>query len=883
MAAAPPLVEAGGACVWERGEALDRPKYRWEWTEPDAAAEAALAAGLGLPRLVARLLVARGWTDPGEARRFLEAGEASFHDPWRMKGMGEAVERIRRALRDGERIRVYGDYDADGVCATALMIRLLGRLGANFDTYIPHRVREGYGLNKAAVDQAAEAGVRLIVTVDNGISAVEEIAYARERGIDVVVTDHHEPPDVLPEAVALVNPKQADCPYPFKGLCGAGVAFKLAHALLGRPETAYADVAAIGTVADLMPLVDENRAIVRIGLERMRQAASPGIRALAETGGFAPEELNSGRIAFGLAPRLNAGGRLETADDAVRLLVTKHADEAAALARELDRLNRERQRLVDRTVAEAEERLQAEAAVRGGALPGVLVASDAAWSTGVVGLVAARLTERYVRPAVVLAEDEATGLCRGSARSVEGFDLHAALTACRDLLEHFGGHRTAAGLTVRRERLAELARRLEELADAWLRPEDRVPRKRADVVCTADELTLEAVERLALLEPFGQANPPPLVVLRHAVVKEVRAIGAEGQHLRLTVEQGGCRLEAVGFGMGDLLPWLAPGVAVDLLAAPSVNEWQGVRRVQLQVQDLRYAGLQVLDRRGERLSGERMDALLRAAPDACALLCDTEREAAAWRSRLPEGVPVFSYEALVRSPWGETGTEAAAGAVAPAGVPGEACRTEAAPGVRDGLRCGHPDGNGCGAQDGVRAIRHLVLAGLPAGAEEAEALDSLLGGMDALETVHVHAGTRPVRPPAWALPEREHFREAYIHFRARESWPDAPDGFLREVADRIGWPLSVVRVMRDVFAELGFLRVADGRVTMVPSPPKRDLTESVRYRTARRRWMGERLAVLPSEALREWVREARASPDGRGIGPAPADRWAPEPRPREHA
>ena len=808
---------------------MDRPRYRWEWTEADAAAEAALAESLKLPRLVARLLAARGWTSPEEARLFLEAGEDAFHDPWTMKDMGEAVERIRKALRDGERMLVYGDYDADGVCASALMIRLLRRLDATFDVRIPNRLREGYGLNREAVDRAAEDGFRLIVTVDNGISAVEEIAYARERGIDVVVTDHHEPPAVLPEAVALVNPKRADCPYPFKGLSGAGVAYKLAHALLGRHETAFADLAAIGTVADLMPLMDENRALVRIGLERLRESASPGLRALAEACGFDPGSLSSGRIAFGLAPRLNAGGRLESADGAVRLLVTEREEEAAQLARELDRLNRERQLLVERTVAEAEERIAREAARRGGEPPGFLVVADATWNPGVVGLVAAKLAEKYMRPALVLAEDAETGLCRGSARSVGEFDMYAALADCADLLDHFGGHRAAAGLAVRRERLGKLAARLEALAEERLAPEDRIPRKKADVRCTADELTLEAAQQLAKLEPFGQGNPAPVLVLRDAAVRSARAVGADGKHLKLTLEQGGCTLEAIGFDMGDLLPWLAPGVSVDLLGTAAVSEWQGTRQVQLQLKDIRYAGMQVLDRRRERLTETRMAELLGAAPEGCALLCDSAMEAEAWRRRLPEGVPVFSYEEL-------------AGLFAAQGTGRDPTDETAAAG-------GPP-----------RAVRHLVLAGLPEGGAEAEATARLLAGLEDLAAVHVHAGTRPPGAPDRpdrGVPDRRHFAEAYALFRAKGAWPDDPEGFLREVSGRIGWPLSVVRVMQDVFEELGFLRVENGWVTMEPSPAKRDLSESARYRESRHRWTGERLARLPAEALAEWMRQAR--------------------------
>lgn len=746
-----------------------------------------------------------------------------------MKDMGEAVERIRRALRDGERLLVYGDYDADGVCASALMIRLLRRLDAAFDVRIPNRMREGYGLNREAVDRAAEDGFRLIVTVDNGISAVEEIAYARERGIDVVVTDHHEPPVVLPEAVALVNPKRADCPYPFKGLSGAGVAYKLAHALLGRHETEFADLAAIGTVADLMPLLDENRALVRIGLERLREAASPGLKALAEACGFDPAALSSGRIAFGLAPRLNAGGRLESADGAVRLLVTERKEEAARLARELDRLNRERQQLVERTLAEAEELVVREAVRRGGEPPGFLTVSDASWNPGVVGLVAARLAEKYNRPALVLAEDAETGLCRGSARSAGDFDLHAALTVCADLLEHFGGHRAAAGLTVRREILEELASRLAALAEERLLPEDRVPRKKADIQCTADELTLEAAEQLTKLEPFGQGNPAPVLVMRDVAVRSARAVGADGKHLKLTLEQGGFTVEAIGFDMGELLPWLAPGVVVDLLGTAAVSEWQGTRQVQLQLKDIRYAGMQVLDRRRERLTETRMAGLLGTAPDGCALVCDSALEAEAWRRRLPEGVPVFCYADLASAVTvQETGRD----------------RTDET----------------AAAGGSLPAVRHLVLAGLPEGGAEAEATARLLAGLEDLASVHVHAGTRPPGTPDRTdrgVPDRKDFAEAYALFRAKGAWPDAPDSFLREVSERIGRPLAVVRVMQDVFEELGFLRVENGWVTMEPSPAKRDLSESVRYREARHRWTGERLARLPAEALAEWMRQAR--------------------------
>ncbi|MDG0813672.1 DHH family phosphoesterase [Cohnella rhizosphaerae] len=310
-------------------------------------------------------------------------GLRDLHDPYLLLGMDRAVARIRQAIDGSERIRVYGDYDADGVTSTALMHRLLSRLGADFDTYIPHRSKEGYGLNLPAIDKAAEAGVKLIVTVDNGISAIEQIAYAATLGIDVVVTDHHEPPAVLPNAaVAIVNPKQPGCPYPFKELTGSAVAFKLAHAMLGEPDLAFADVAAIGVVADLMPLTGENRAIVKLGLEEMNARPSPGIKALAQISGAEPGRLTSGRVAFGLAPRLNAGGRLAEADTALRLLITADQREAELLAAELDMLNQERQQLVEDTLIQADAAWQAIAAAHGGTGPAVIVVAGGGLERG---------------------------------------------------------------------------------------------------------------------------------------------------------------------------------------------------------------------------------------------------------------------------------------------------------------------------------------------------------------------------------------------------------------------------------------------------------------------------------------------------------------------
>ncbi|WP_176220802.1 single-stranded-DNA-specific exonuclease RecJ [Cohnella massiliensis] len=803
--------------------------YRWDLgtTDEDRAAE--LARKLKLPLLVARLLVSRGLSSPEAAAAFLGEGTDEFHDPFGMKHMDKAVERIRRALRDGERILVYGDYDADGVTSTALMIRLLRRLNGQFDTYIPHRSLEGYGLNLPAVDRAKENGVTLIVTVDNGISAVEQIAYAGSLGIDVVVTDHHEPPAVLPEAVALVNPKQADCGYPFKGLSGAGVAFKLAHALLGRMEPELADVAAIGTVADLMPLVGENRALVRLGLERMNAAPTPGVRALASISGAEPGQLSSGRIAFGLAPRLNAGGRLERADGAVRLLVTEDENEAGELALRLDELNVERQRLVDETVEAAEHMWQERVQELSGRAPEVIAIAGRGWNAGIAGLVAAKMVERHYKPAIILAEDEATGLCKGSARSIDGFDLYAALTECAEWMEHFGGHQAAAGLTMRREHLADLEREMSRLARERILPDDWTPKKKADLVCGAAELTLEAAEALKRLEPFGNANPAPRLAVRGAFVTEARAIGKEGKHLRLVAEAEGRRLETVGFGMGEEAGRLLPDVSVDLLGELSVNEWNGRSRVQLVLQDWRFDAFPVYDCRKERdfVQGVR----LRAKEEGrCLVLCasaEAKRELLA----AEEAGRTGAVYALYRE-W--TAGEAAAGE-ASGSEPSAAAASEADIGSETEKR----------QQDAVR----LVLAGLPQSREDAEGLKSALSAeRRPIEAVYIYAAPAGSGARIRAFPDRQQFGRVYTLFRKQAKWIDGPDGFLRQVSEAVGWPLSVVRMMQDVFAELGFLTVDRSNVTVHASPPRRELDQSPRYR--REKEYGE-LAALGSLGSRE--------------------------------
>nr|WP_306220203.1 single-stranded-DNA-specific exonuclease RecJ [Cohnella sp. WQ 127256] len=757
--------------------------------------------------MVAGVLAGRGWTSLEETAAFLHHDMDHLLDPFEMKGMAEAVERISRAIRDGERIRVYGDYDADGVTSTALMMRLLKQLGASFDTYIPHRSREGYGLNLGAIDLAVEAGVQLLITVDNGISAVEQIAYATHRGIDVIVTDHHEAPEILPIAIALVNPKQKDCPYPFKGLCGAGVVFKLAHAMLGHPVKEYADLAAIGTIADLMPLTGENRIIARLGLEQMRQRPIAGIRALAKVSNVNPEDLNSGRIGFSLAPRLNAGGRLAHADVALKLLTAMDDEEAEKLAIELDGLNSERQALVEQTVIEADDMWQSQCADAGGVQRNVIVLAKEGWNAGIAGLVASKLVERYYRPVIILALDVVTGLCKGSARSIEGFDLYAALTECASLLEHYGGHQAAAGMTISQESVGELADRLHNLAEQWLSKEDWQPKRRVDLGITLADITIKAVDQLASLEPFGNGNPTPRIMIRDVLIQSSRTMGKEGNHLRITVEQSGQSIDVVAFGMGEHKDRLAPGLFIDLLGELSINEWNGNRKVQMMFQDFRSQKLRVTDRRKDQKSWTGIEGHVLNKPQTDFVIC------CASTTLYKEASSRFGQSEIVVSLYKDSGN------------------------------------------DQLHGRRHFILLGLPTSDQEVRALKQWLSLERGLESVTVfseqdasHKITEKV-----TFPERQHFAEVYAMCRKRVTWLDSPDGFMQETAMVCERPLSTIRMMHEVFIELGFISVSGASRKIVSDPPRKGLEESERYRKARELATDLSLTEMSTEELQNWI------------------------------
>ncbi|MDQ7793093.1 MAG: single-stranded-DNA-specific exonuclease RecJ [bacterium] len=564
---------------------LPRPRPVWVVAPADPEAVGRLRAELGIGRVLATVLAGRGLQDPVEAHRFLHAGLEDLHDPLAMAGMSAAVERIARAARSRERVTVYGDYDVDGLAALTMLVECLGRLGADVDFYVPDRLREGYGINAAALRELAGRGVRLVVTVDSGISAVEEAELAAELGLDLIVTDHHPPGPQLPRARAVLNPRREGCPYPCKHLAGVGVAFKLVQALLaGGGWEDYLELVALGTVADVVPLVEENRLLVRAGLDALARTRRPGLRALLATTRLAGETITPGHVAFALGPRINAAGRVGQGGTAIRLLLATDAAEADHLAAQLERDNRERQALEARVLAEAE----AMVAGRGGEIPLCLVLADQSWHPGVLGISASKLVERYHRPVVLLALEG--NRARGSARSIGAFNILAALQSCAGILERFGGHPAAAGLLLPADRLGELAMRLEELARTRLSPADLVPTLAVDAEVEPAEIDLLLAEELARLGPCGYGNPTPVLAMRGAALLDCRAVGGDGAHLRLHLGTSPGPLTAIAFGMGERRHRFGQAAAVDLAFTPQRNAWNGRQTVSLHVRDLAVPG-----------------------------------------------------------------------------------------------------------------------------------------------------------------------------------------------------------------------------------------------------------------------------------------------------
>jgi len=573
-------------------------KYRWEiprWDE-----EWLKVIEKKISPLLAQTLWARGIYNWVEIEEILYQNN-NYYDPLLFKDMDKSVERIYQAIIQSENILVYGDYDADGVTSTALLYLVLRKLAAKVDYYIPNRFLEGYGLNREAIEWAKKNNFQLIITVDTGISAVEEINFANSLNIDVIITDHHEPPTILPKALAIINPKLPNCTYPFRHLAGVGVTWKLAHALLGRLPLEYLSLVVIGTIADIVPLTNENRVIVKNGLTNFRdnlEEQFTGIKALLESAGINDKEITTNTVGFLIAPRINAGGRLDTANLAVRLLLSKSLTEAIPLARELEELNKERQRIVDEIFTEVIKKITED-----DHNSPVLIIAGENWNTGVIGIVASRVLERFYLPVIILSIDPATNMAKGSARSIENFNIYEALDSTRDLLEHFGGHKAACGLTIKTENILELKERLKTFAENHLTPDDYIPLIRIDAKAELKEVNIDNIKELQQLAPFGIGNSKPRILIENVLVTNIYQIGKNKEHLKLTLEQEGIFLEALWFRNNNS-SLIGATFLANVVGQLELNNWNNIISPQIIIDDMEIISHIIYDKRNLTVKNE---------------------------------------------------------------------------------------------------------------------------------------------------------------------------------------------------------------------------------------------------------------------------------------
>ena len=555
--------------------------------EPDQQFVQDLASATGLPINVLKILINRKINTPEAVDRFLNPKMSDLKDPFTMVGMKKGIERVTKALFNNEKIVIYGDYDVDGITATALLYMVLNKLGGQVDFYLPNRLTEGYGLSKEGIDEAKRKGVSLIITVDTGITAVEEIAYANSIGIDVIVTDHHEPGEGMPNAFTIINPKQAECTYESE-LSGVGVAFKFAQALyqsLNQDEAElkeHLDLVALGTAADIVPLVNENRTLTKFGIRQIARTTKPGLKSLTFVSGLMGKDISTGQVVFILAPRINALGRLGDAGQAIRLLSTKDERVAAEIARKLDSENRRRKEIDEKTLHEALN--QMDEVVDIDVDKAIVLAGDE-WHQGVIGIVASRLVERYHLPTVMISVVNGEG--KGSARSIPGFHLCEALKECEHLLIRYGGHKYAAGLSIKPNNVERFREKFVEVSNRILSDEDIVPKLHIDLEIELSYIDDSFMHTLEQFAPFGPQNMRPVFLTRNCeVTAQPYVVG--NNHLKMRVRKGEAEFDVIGFGFGDMARLISSrGCLVDIVYVVEYNTYNNVTRKQIRVKDIR--------------------------------------------------------------------------------------------------------------------------------------------------------------------------------------------------------------------------------------------------------------------------------------------------------
>ncbi|KUP07300.1 recombinase RecJ [Bacillus coahuilensis m2-6] len=772
-------------------------KSRWLVKEAPEQIVQTLQQELSVSSIIAKLLYNRGIKDSDTARSFLWSEKQEFHDPFLLKGMDIATDRIKRSIELGEAILVFGDYDADGVTSTSVLLSTLRDLGAEADFYIPNRFNEGYGPNENAFRWAYEMGYSLIITVDTGIAAIHEAAVAKELGLDLIITDHHEPGPELPDALAIIHPKLPNSNYPFHELAGVGVAFKVAHALYGHVPEHLLDLVTIGTIADLVPLFGENRSLVKRGLKKLQSTNRPGLQALCKVAGTTVDKLNEEGVGFTIGPRLNAIGRLSDADPAVDLLLTDDMEEAIAIAEEIDQMNKERKNIVSTITEEAIEMVETQFQLEDHS---VLVLAKEGWNPGVVGIVASRLVDRFYRPTIVLGIDSEKGIAKGSARSIVGFDLFQNLSTMRELLPHFGGHPMAAGMTLNIEDVNELRARLNTLAKETLTEEDFVPLTEVDTHVTLDEVSLKSIEELDLLSPYGMGNPKPKFVIDNVHIGNMKKIGGNGNHLKLNVIHNGTSLDGIGFHLGELTEQLSPVSQISLMGELAINEWNSMKKPQLFIKDIKVNDWQLFDVRGLKQDKWVHDAL------------NKEALFISFGEDVSEKVGLSSIEknVVITNELDVKAIEEKYTTVVFLTIPTKENL------IRDVLNHLKPE----------RVYAHFYT-----------------DGTDYFST----------------MPTRDHFKWYYGFLSKRGQFDLMKHG--GQLAAHKGWTKDTIDFMSQVFFELNFVTIEDGLLSLNPDKLKKDLSDSRSYRQKQALFKLEQELVYSSiTELKRWFDEQLKEP-----------------------
>ncbi|UFT97886.1 single-stranded-DNA-specific exonuclease RecJ [Radiobacillus kanasensis] len=732
-----------------------------------------------------QLLRQRNVKTEAEADAFLHPQLSQLHDPGLLHDIDLAVERVKQAIENEEKILVFGDYDADGVSSTSVMMEALRELGASCDFYIPNRFTEGYGPNEKAFQEAKENGFSLIITVDTGIAAVYEAEVAKQLGLDLIITDHHEVQEELPDAYAIVHPKCSEN-YPFHELAGVGVAFKFAEHLLGYFPKQLLDLVVIGTIADLVPLVDENRVLAYYGLQAISRTKRPGLIALKDICKI-DSVVNEEDIGFLIGPRINAVGRLQDASMAVDLLLTDDLEQARELSDFIQQLNQERQKIVSDIAKEAQAMVENES-------PGdnshVIVVAKEGWNEGVLGIVASKLVRQYDRPAVVLSINSSTGKAKGSARSIDAFDLFSSCMTVRNLFNHFGGHAQAAGMTLDIEQIAPLRGALNKIAKEQLTDEDFKQVIRIEASLPIESIQIDLIKEISALAPFGMGNPKPLFHVQ-TKPREIKQIGSTSNHLKFTFEQDSHILDGVGFGMGNLFSRISPQAVVEAVGELSINEWNGSVKPQLMLKDIAVKEWQLFDYRGSNHWYKQLDKELED-PIAISFTDNTNI------AKLPNGFDHFTFSDL------------------PLAILEQ------------------------------KPYRHVVLLDLPRRLKDIESILEKLNP-DVIYTCYRNGPNSTIS----ILPTREEFKWLYAFVLKRKELRDSD---IPKIATHKGWKVEKVQFMIQVFLELDFIKVVEKLITPCDSPLKKDLTEAPSYQAMKAQLEIESVLYYSSYAeLKEWL------------------------------